>query len=93
MTLNELVDRIISFHRTTIINFHKEFWRYFSDCVALLNKYITIMIDHAEGLQNQLPSVSYWYYASPVLSYLLEDRLREIKVLKGRVAPATCIIW
>ena len=43
--------------------------------------------------QNQLPSVSYRYYASSVLSYLLEDRLREIKMLKGRVAPATCIIW
>ena len=38
------------------------------------------------------PSISNRYNTSPVLSNVLEHRLREIKMLQGRVAPAPSII-
>ena len=39
------------------------------------------------------PPVSNRNNPSPVLSNVLEDRLREIKVVEGRVAPPPGIVW
>lgn len=36
-----------------------------------------------------LPSVTYWDNTSSVLGNVLEDWLREIKVMVGRVTPAS----
>ena len=40
----------------------------------------------------KLPSVSHRHNSSSVLSNAQEDRLSKIKVVQGRVAPASCIV-
>lgn len=41
---------------------------------------------------NGLPSVGNRHNSCSVLSNVLEDRLREIKVLQWRVAPTSCVV-
>jgi hypothetical protein len=36
-----------------------------------------------------MPSVNYWDDSSSILGNVLEDRLREIKMLVGRITPAS----
>ena len=40
-----------------------------------------------------IPSISHRHNASSVLGNVLEDRLREVKVVLGRVAPPSSTVW